>query len=546
MPFAALSEFLHHRPLFVLFSVAASGFLLGKLRLWGFSFGVAAVLFSGLFLGALVPGVELPEFVPQLGLVLFVYTLGLASGPGFFASLRRRGLKDNALALGVVVCSFFVTLTASRLLGLRGADAAGMFAGAITNTPALAGVVDALRRSGAKPEELSAPVIAYSVCYPLGVLIPLLGVWLSARVFGVSYQKEQVPKSYATLSGEPIINATVLIASDQTRSAHELRLTADWSVVFGRFRRAGLTSIVHDETRFAAGDLVTVIGSDRDVLTAARALGSVSSARIDQDRSQIDYRRMFVSNPALTGRPLRELSLIHKYDAVITRVRRGDVDLVPNADFELQLGDRTRVLAAVQRMPDIQKLFGDSLQKVAEIDIITFSLGIAIGLLLGSIPIPLPGGGTFELGMAGGPLIAGLVLGRIGRSGPLVWLSPFGANLTLRQFGLVLFLSGIGLRSGHSFASALGSGSMFSLVLAGALLTSISVAMALFVGHRLLRIPLSVMVGTLSGIHTQPAVLAFALEKSGKDLPNIGYTTVFPLATIAKIVLGQALLFWIR
>ena len=197
-------------------------------------------------------------------------------------------------------------------------------------------------------------------------------------------------------------------------------------------------------------------------------------------------------------------------------------------------------------MPDIQKLFGDSLQKVAEIDVITFSLGIGIGLLLGSIPIPLPQGGTFELGMAGGPLIAGLVLGRIGRSGPLVWLSPFGANLTLRQFGLVLFLAGIGLRAGHSFAGALGSGTVLSLVLTGALLTTVSVAMALFVGHRLLRIPLSVMIGTLSGIHTQPAVLAFALEKSGKDLPNIGYTTVYPLATIGKIVLGQALLFWLR
>jgi putative transport protein len=314
-------------------------------------------------------------------------------------------------------------------------------------------------------------------------------------------------------------------------------------VVFGRIRRDGLTNIVHDETFFAAGDLVTVIGSERDVLAAARALGSVSEARIDLDRSEIDYRRMFVSNPELTGHPLRELHLIQKYDAVITRVRRGDVDLVPNADFELQLGDRTRVLAAVHRMPDIQKLFGDSLRQVAEIDVITFSLGIGIGLLLGAVPIPLPRGGTFELGLAGGPLLAGLVLGRVGRSGPLVWLSPFGANLTLRQFGLVLFLSGVGVRAGHSFGSALGSGAVLPTFLAGAVLTSLSVSLALFVGHRLLRIPLNVMIGTLGGIHTQPAVLAFALEKSGKDLPNIGYTTVYPLATIGKIVLAQALVY---
>jgi putative transport protein len=253
---------------------------------------------------------------------------------------------------------------------------------------------------------------------------------------------------------------------------------------------------------------------------------------------------MFVSNPAMTCRPLRELHLIQKYDAVITRVRRGDVELVPNADFELELGDRARVVAPRTRMGEVEKLLGDSQRGVAEVDVITFSLGITLGLLLGVVPLPLPGGGTFELGLAGGPLIAGLVLGRAGRTGPLVWTSPFAANLTLRQFGLVLFLAGVGLRAGGQLAASAVSAESTSIVLSGALVTAVSTGLALVLGHRVLRIPLDVMTGTLSGIQTQPAVLAYAVQRSGNDLPNVGYTTVYPVATIAKILLCQLLLLY--
>jgi putative transport protein len=193
-------------------------------------------------------------------------------------------------------------------------------------------------------------------------------------------------------------------------------------------------------------------------------------------------------------------------------------------------------------MEEVRKLFGDSQRHAAEVDVITFSLGIALGLLLGAIPIPLAGKGFFQLGLAGGPLVAGLVLGRIGRSGPLVWLSPLGANLTLRQFGLVLFLAGVGVRAGRSLSGALGTTGLLSLFLAGALVTALTSTLALVVGHKLLRIPLNVMIGTVSGIHTQPAVLAFAVEKAQGDLPNVGYTTVFPIATVGKIVLAQIVL----
>jgi putative transport protein len=370
----------------------------------------------------------------------------------------------------------------------------------------------------------------------------MVAVWLAHGAFRASDGRRRRAAGDGAAMTDPIVNVTVLVERDLPAPERAAFSPRHRGVVFGRVRRGETSAVVHDETALAAGDLVTVIGAEPDVSAAAQALGRRSDHRIDLDRSEVDYRRVFVSNPELTGRPLGALTAIRQCDAVVTRVRRGDVDLLPDPEFELCLGDRARVLAPVSQMARIEKLFGDSLRQVSEVDVITFSLGIALGLLLGAVPIPLPGRGHFELGTAGGPLLVGLVLGRLGRSGPLVWLSPFGANLTLRQFGLVLFLAGVGVRSGRSFAGALASGQLGSMFLAGLLVTSVSALSAVLVGHKLLRIPLDVAIGTVAGIHTQPAVLAFAADKARNDLPNLGYTTVFPMATVAKIVLAQLLL----
>lgn len=539
---ASLADFLHGRPLLLLFGVAALGYFAGKLQVRGFSLGVAAVLFAGLLVGWLVPNVELPDFVAQLGLVLFVYTVGLASGPGFFSSLRRRGLRDNALVLFALCGSAALTLALGGALGIEGPSLAGLFAGSLTNTPALAAVVEALKEDGSREALGSAAVVAYSLCYPLGVLVPLAIVSLCDRWFRVTYATERISLAYRGQGEEPIVSATACVEERGAGRAETLRKGPRHSVNFGRFRRAGVTHVVHDETEFEPGDLVTVIGTRGDVETALGVLGQRSELQLELDRSEVDYRRMFVSNAEVTGRPLRDLHLSQRRDAVITRVRRGDVDLVPDSEFELLLGDRVRVVAPHARMPELAQLFGDSVRRVSEVDVITFGLGIALGLLLGAVPLPSPGGGSFSLGIAGGPLIAGLVLGRLGRTGPLVWSSPYSANLTLRQFGLVLFLAGVGLEAGGSLGSTLNDGKVLALVLCGLAVTTTSATLALLIGHRLFRIPLNVLVGTLAGLHTQPAVLALALEKTGRELPNVGYATVFPLAMIAKILLSQVLL----
>jgi putative transport protein len=263
---------------------------------------------------------------------------------------------------------------------------------------------------------------------------------------------------------------------------------------------------------------------------------------LELDRSQLDYRRIFVSNPKLAGLPLRDLNLPQQFGAIVTRVRRGDIEFIPNGDTVLEPGDRVRVVTPRENMEALTKFFGDSYRSLSEVDILSFSLGIALGLLLGLVPVPLPGGVVLKLGFAGGPLVVSLILGAFARTGPLVWTLPYSANLTLRQLGLILFLAGVGTRAGYPFISTFTKGGGVYLLLAGAVITCAVSLLTLWIGHKLLKIPMGILIGMLAGIQTQPAVLGFALEQTGNDLPNIGYASVYPVAIIAKIVLAQLLL----
>lgn len=523
-----MSVILRESPLLALFIVASIGYLIGRAELFGFSLGVSAVLFAGLGMGALVPQLEMPEIVPQFGLVLFVYGIGVASGPGFFAALRRRGLRDNGLAVGVLVLA--ALLLASLRLG--GPTTAGVFAGALTNTPALAGVLDTMK---AHPD--ASPVVAYSVTYPMGVIGVILALWVARRFSKGDGAVAAVRRS--------VENATVLVTKElAVERAKAIFREHGLTVLFGRMKRAETISLVPDDGALLAGDRVTIVGSPEDLRNATELLGDPSDEHIDLDRRVLDFRRMVVSDAAVTERPLASLRVPERFGAIVTRLRRGDVDLLPAADTELQLGDRVRVLGPRERMAEVAKFFGDSYKTLSEIDHISFGAGIALGLLVGSVGVPLPGGGVFKLGLAGGPLVVGLVLGRLGRTGPLVWSVPYSASLTLRQLGLVMFFAGVGTRSGHAFVSALGQGAL-PMFLAGAGVTFAVAASTLLVGRKLLKIPMESLAGIVAGVHTQPAALAFASQDAKSDAPNVGYASVFPLATIAKIVLAQVLLRWL-
>jgi putative transport protein len=534
-------------PLLLLFLTAAVGYPLGRIKIRGSSLGVASVLFTGLAIGSLHPDLKLPEIVYILGVALFVYTVGLANGPAFVASLRREGLRDNLLVAGVLLFATVLTYVASKTLHLKPALTAGMFAGSLTNTPALAAILDTIKHTVSRDllsRLLAEPVIGYSITYPMGVIGTMLSIGLFQRFWRIDYRAEAKQLRSYGVATEPLRNITIQVtrpeATDDT--IENLREKNEWDVIFGRVRHDDTIFLADPDTRFSIGDLVTAVGVHDELEKVTRFLGEKSGTEIDLDRREFDFRRIFVSNPKLAGRRLRDLRLKETYGAIITRIRRGDNDILPGGDTMLELGDRVRVITDRDRMEKVSAFFGDSYRAVSEVDILTFSLGLAFGLFLGTIPIPLPGGAELRLGFAGGPLITALILGTIGRTGPMVWSLPYSANMTLRQTGLILFLAGVGTRAGYGFVTTFAKEGGLLLFTVGIAITCATALLMLWFGYRILKIPMSLLTGMLAGLQTQSAVLGFAMEQTRNDLPTVGYASVYPVAIISKIVLAQLLL----
>lgn len=535
-------DFLIENPLLLLFLVSGLGFLLGSVRVKGVSLGVAAVLFVGLAFGALDPRLGMPQIILDLGLIIFVYTIGLASGAGFFASFRRKGLRDNLFAVVILLVTAGLTAVAWVVLDLEAAVAAGLFAGSMTSTPALAGLIEVAGRIN--PAAQTEPVIGYSIAYPAGVLGMLLTIFIMQRLFRIDYLQEakQLPHFQAVEQEIYLRTAKVTQPAAVGLSARDLRQRFGSELIFTRLHRNGGLRLMSGDTTLEIGDLLNVVGMPETVTAVVAFLGEESETQLGLDRSEYDFRRVFVSNPAIAGRRLADLRLPQDFGALVTRVRQGDIDLLAHADMVLELGDRARVIAHRNNLPALSRFFGDSYKALSEVNLLSLNLGLILGLLLGAIPIPLPNGIVIRLGFAGGPLIVGLILGALRRTGPVVWTIPYSANLTLRQIGLIMLLAAIGVRSGYTFVTTFTESGGILLFAAAALVTMGTGLLAMLVGYRLLKIPFGLLTGMVAGLQTQPAVLGFALEQADNELPNVGYALVFPVATITKIVVAQLLL----
>jgi putative transport protein len=311
--------------------------------------------------------------------------------------------------------------------------------------------------------------------------------------------------------------------------------------MFGRIKRGDNFFAPGQEDRLEPGDLATVVGPASVLNTVVSTLGEESIEHIERESGALSMRRLFVSSSKVVGLPIGALDLHGKFGAVVTRVRRGDADMPISGKTILRLGDRVRVVAPHAKMKDVAHYFGDSYRAASEIDILTFSLGLTLGLLAGLLPLPVPGEAEVHLGAAGGPLVVGLILGALTRTNGMVWSIPYGANLTLRQLGLTLFLAGVGTKAGFGFVTMVTSAGGLGLLAAGGAITFITAMTTLLLGRRF-GIDGSSLIGMTAGIHTQPAVLGFANERAGNDLPNVGYASVYPIATVSKIVLAQLLM----
>jgi putative transport protein len=540
----SLGAFLTQFPVVTLFGVVGIGYLAGQIRILGFRLGVAGVLFAGLVAGAIGPTVALPAIVSTVGLILFIYSIGIQFGPAFVNPFRKQGYRDNLFCVVMLVAGAAVAVAIAVWRGLAGPTLAGLYSGALTNAPALAAAQEILRdnhrdlASSVLQDLIDRPVIAFGLAYPFGVL----GVMLSFQIYRTIFRiriAQPPPADPIEVRDFVVQNPGV---AGQTL-AEVLRLHKDLGFVVSRIRHGADTGLATAESKLVLGDIVVVVGTRVAFERARHIFGEPSEAHIEHDRSVLDYRRVFVSRPEVVGKRIGDLDLQNRLSATITRLRRGDLDVVPTSDTRLEYGDRVRVLTAPSNFADVSRFFGDSIRGTAETDFGSVGLGMTLGIILGLIPLPLPGGGMLRLGLAGGPLIAGLVLGRLQHTGPVTWIIPLSANLTLRQIGLVLFQAGVGTRAGFGFVQTVRTSGM-ELIVAGAAITAAVALLSITVAHRILKLPFESAMGLTTAIHTEPASLAFASLISNSEAPQAAYARVFPVCTVAKIVLAQLLVTW--
>ena len=517
----AMASLFASSPLLALFVVVALGAAIGAIRIGPLRFGAAGALFVGLIVSALHPEVVSTHMsiVQPMGLAFFVYCVGISAGATFFQDLRK---QTNLLALTTIVCvvGALIAIAGGRLLGLSSGLTSGLFTGALTAAPAL----DTATRLTGDPNA----AVGYAFGYPVGVIGGILIVTITVT------RKWVGPKDTPSLAGSSLEAVSIHVSKHiNTRDIDAWR---DQRVRLSYLRRDGRTRVTAPGEDLLPGDHVVMVGDPASIKETAPLVGEILDHNLEDDRSDLAFERIVVSNPDVAGRSVSELNVTKRFGAVITRVRRGDLDLLARDDLDLQLGDHVAVVVPTDELDDIAEWLGDSERRVAEVDGMAFGIGLVLGLLLGVVSFPLPGGQGFQLGAAAGPLIVGMLLGALRRTGPLVWTLPAAANLTIRQIGLMLFLAALGLNAGPQFASLLGSPEGWrAAILAAVMVVVCCVIQAL--GAKFIGLSSARAAGSIAGFLGQPAVLQAADARVADERIEAAYATLFAFAIIVKILL---------
>ncbi|MBT8191233.1 MAG: hypothetical protein KJO29_12455 [Bacteroidia bacterium] len=535
-------EILSQNSILLLFVVASLGYLIGNIRFKGSSLGVAAVLFTGLAFGAIDSRLQIPEVVYLLGLVLFVYSIGLSSGPAFFNSYKKNGLRDIVFIISMLLFSGLIAGLLWMAFNFSAATITGAYAGSTTNTPALAGVIDYITNNfenGVAEIMINQSVIGYSFSYPMGVLGGIISILIMEKLLKIDYEKEKQVLRHQYPVGDNLTSATVQVTNPAIVDIQIRDLFAEhnWNIVMGRIFSNGKVRLSHWNMTLELDDMIMIVGDPEDVEDAISVIGKRTKSYLQFDRTKFDARRIFVSNPDVVGHSIASLELDKKFDAIVTRIRRGDVDMLATGETVLEMGDRLRFMARREDLKKLSDYFGDSYAASSRVNLFSFGFGIGLGLILGNIEFNFGNGFIFKLGYAGGPLIVGLLLGALRRTGPLVWTLPYSANVTLQQIGLILLLAGIGVSSGHTLVESLNIEGL-CIFMASVIISIVTAISMLFIGYKLVKIPFSLLMGIVSN---QPAILDFANSRTGNHIPQFGYAMMFPLALIMKIVIAQIL-----
>jgi len=528
---------------FAIMVVSAAGLAFGNIRVFGINLGIAGVLFSGIFFGHLgvVINRDTLDFLRDFGLILFVYSIGTQVGPGFFSSLRKAGVRLNLLASAVVLGGVGITVLISRFGVVDIPTAVGMYAGAVTNTPSLAAAQQAL--SGLGPEAASSASVGYALAYPGAILGVILTMLLIKRFFRDEVAAD-MRNSSEEKTGSSLVNANIKIDNRNLEGLQikDIPAIGELGVVVSRVYHDGQLSIAHEESVIHVGDILLVIGPQAHVSQFTLVVGSKSDIDLKALPSRIIHSRVVVTRKEVIGRTLEEIKLQSRYNVVATRVARADVEFIVSDKYVLQLADNLALVGEEASVAQAAALLGNSPKDLNHPQLVPAFIGIALGVILGSIPISIPGlSMPVKLGLAGGPLIVAICLSYAQTIGPLNWYMPPAGNLMLRELGIVMFLACVGLNSGGKFVETIVHGNGLAIMALAFALTVIPVlAVGIFAKARY-KLSYMSLCGVLAGSMTDPPALAFANAMGPSNQSAMSYATVYPLIMILRIISAQVM-----
>ncbi|HCX7772925.1 TPA: putative transporter [Escherichia coli] len=541
----------------ILALVAVVGLFIGDVKFRGIGLGIGGVLFGGIIVGHFVSQAgmtlssDMLHVIQEFGLILFVYTIGIQVGPGFFASLRVSGLRLNLFAVLIVIIGGLVTAILHKLFDIPLPVVLGIFSGAVTNTPALGAGQQILRDLGTPMEMVDQMGMSYAMAYPFGICGILFTMWMLRVIFRVNVETEAQQHESSRTNGGALIK-TINIRVENP-NLHDLAikdvpiLNGD-KIICSRLKREETLKVPSPDTIIQLGDLLHLVGQPADLHNAQLVIGQEVDTSLSTKGTDLRVERVVVTNENVLGKRIRDLHFKERYDVVISRLNRAGVELVASGDISLQFGDILNLVGRPSAIDAVANVLGNAQQKLQQVQMLPVFIGIGLGVLLGSIPVFVPGfPAALKLGLAGGPLIMALILGRIGSIGKLYWFMPPSANLALRELGIVLFLSVVGLKSGGDFVNTLVNGEGLSWIGYGALITAVPLITVGILARMLAKMNYLTMCGMLAGSMTDPPALAFANNlHPTSGAAALSYATVYPLVMFLRIITPQllAVLFW--
>ncbi|HAH1597866.1 TPA: putative transporter [Escherichia coli] len=541
----------------ILALVAVVGLFIGNVKFRGVGLGIGGVLFGGIIVGHFVSQAgmtlssDMLHVIQEFGLILFVYTIGIQVGPGFFASLRVSGLRLNLFAVLIVIIGGLVTAILHKLFDIPLPVVLGIFSGAVTNTPALGAGQQILRDLGTPMAMVDQMGMSYAMAYPFGICGILFTMWMLRVIFRVNVETEaQQHESTRTNGGALIrtINIRVENPNLHNLAIKDVPILNGDKVICSRLKREETLKVPSPETVIQLGDLLHLVGQPADLHNAQLVIGQEVDTSLSTKGTDLRVARVVVTNENVLGKRIRDLHFKERYDVVISRLNRAGVELVASSDISLQFGDILNLVGRPSAIDAVANVLGNAQQKLQQVQMLPVFIGIGLGVLLGSIPVFVPGfPAALKLGLAGGPLIMALILGRIGSIGKLYWFMPPSANLALRELGIVLFLSVVGLKSGGDFIHTLVDGEGLSWIGYGALITAVPLITVGILARMVAKMNYLTMCGMLAGSMTDPPALAFANNlHPTSGAAALSYATVYPLVMFLRIITPQllAVLFW--